>query len=155
MACCRPGGDLRDAWIPIFGPLALLAWLDAVLVGARPRPGYEVTVVRGGAALFAAGALTVSLSPIPAAVALWLGLSPLLFVKLRSARAVRRMLEVFIFAAALVAGFADPLQDALVGHPPAVGAQFALPWYAWCITAALVAVTAFDGILRPEAEQHA
>ena len=54
-----PGGDIRSAWVPIFAPLALLAVLDALVVRFRRDAGYEISVIRAGAALFAAAAFVI------------------------------------------------------------------------------------------------
>lgn len=150
-----PGGEIREAWVPIFGPLALLALLDAALLRWRSDAGHEVSVVRAGAALFAAGALAVDLAVIPAGIALWLGASPLLFLKLRTPLLARRSLEAFVLVAAIAVGFAPWIQKAYVGVHATVGASLTLPVYLWCIVAAVVATTALDGLLRPEGEAPA
>lgn len=145
-----PGGELREAWVPIFGPLALLAVLDALVLRLRKDAGYDISVIRAGAALFAAVALAVDLSWIPAAIALWLGISPLIYVKLASPVRARRSLEAFILVAAAVAGFSYWIQKNVVGVNPAVRTELTLPVYLWCVTAALVVTTALDGLTRPE-----
>ena len=147
-----PGGDLREAWVPIFGPLGLLGLLDALLVWRRPATRYDVSVIRAGAALFAATALAVDGSWIPAAIAAWLAVAPLMFLKLQTPRSARRSLEVFVLVAAVIAGLAPWLQRDLVGVHPAVGSELTWPVYLWCVTAALVVTTALDGVLRPEAD---
>jgi len=148
-----PGGPLREAWVPIFGPLALLALLDALLTARRRDVGYEIPVIRAGAALFAAGALGVDQAWIPAGIALWLGLAPLMFLKLSRAKSARRSLEVFILVAAALAGMAPWIQKNLVGvHPALSGSDLTLPVYGWSLLAALVATLALDGVFRPEAE---
>lgn len=146
-----PGGDIRGAWVPIFAPLALLAALDALVVRWRRDAGYEISVIRAGAALFAAGALVIDGSYIPAAVAAWLGVAPLMFLKLHDPKAARRSLEAFVLVAAAVAGLAPWIQKAVVGVHPAVGTELTLWVYLWCVTAALVVTTAMDGVMRPEA----
>ena len=148
-----PGGALREAWVPIFGPLALLALLDALVTARRRGAGYEISVIRGGAALFAAGALAVNQDWIPAGIALWLGVAPLMFLKLRRPAPARRSLELFILVAAALAGLSPWIQKSLVGVNPAVGgSDLTLPVYGWCVVAALVVTTALDGVMRPEAE---
>ncbi len=144
-----PGGEIREAWVPIFGPLALLAVLDAVVIAMRDEPGYEISVIRSCAALFASGALAIDLRFLPAAIALWLGIAPLIFLKIRTPQRARRSLEAFILIAAAVAGFAPWIQKHLVGANPPVGTELTLPVYLWCVTAALVVTTALDGMTRP------
>lgn len=144
-----PGGELREAWVPIFGPLALLALLDALVIWKRADAGFEVSVVRAGAALFAAGALVASGDWIPAGIAAWLGIAPLMFLKLRTAPQARRSLEAFVLVAAVVAGLAPWIQPNFVGSNPVIGATLRWPQYVWCVTAALVVTTALDGLMRP------
>jgi hypothetical protein len=146
-----PGGDIRAAWVPIFAPLALLAVLDALVVRLRRDAGYEISVIRAGAAIFAAGALVFDGSYIPAAVAAWLGVAPLMFLKLSTPSAARRSLEGFVLAAAAVVGFAPWIQKAVVGVHEAIGPELTWPLYLWCVTAALIVTTAVDGVMRPSA----
>lgn len=147
-----PGTDLREAWVPIFLPLALLGALDAIVHATRPDAGSHVTFIRGGAALFAAVALAVDASWIPACIALWLSVSALVFVKRPNALATRRALELLALVAAALAGLAPWIQRDLVGVNPTIGAALTWPIYVWCLLAALVVTTALDGVLRPEAE---
>ena len=147
-----PGTDLREAWVPVFLPLALLGGLDASVHAMRPDAGSHVTFIRGGAALFAAVALAVEASWIPAGIALWLAISALIFVKRPSAVATRRALELLALTAAVLAGLAPWIQRDLVGVNPTIGAALTWPIYVWCLLAALVVTTALDGVMRPEAE---
>lgn len=150
-----PGGEIREAWVPIFGPLALLAVLDAVVLRARADAGFEIAVIRAGAALFAAGALAIDQRFLPGAIALWLGIAPLIFLKARTPARARRSLEAFILVAGAVAGFAPWIQKHLVGVNPPVGTELTLPVYLWCVAAALVVTTALDGLTRPAEEAAA
>jgi hypothetical protein len=146
-----PGGDLRQAWVPVFAPLALLAALDAALAALRPQAGHAVSVIRAGAALFAAGTLFVDGSWIPACIALWLGLEPLAWLRLGTAREARRGLEASLLAAALVAAAAPWLEPALVGAAPVAGTGFTVPVCAWGLLALALAASAVHGLARPEA----
>jgi hypothetical protein len=147
-----PGGEMREAWVPIFGPLALLALLDAAVLRFRENAGFDISIIRAGAAVFAAVALGVDLAWIPAGIALWLAVAPLIFLKTRSPRRARRSLEAFILAAAAVAGFAYWIQKQVVGVHPAVGTELRWPLYLWSVTAALLVTTALDGLTRPDDE---
>lgn len=146
-----PGGDIRGAWVPIFAPLALLAVLDALVVRFRRDAGHEISVIRAGAALFAAAVLVIDGSYIPAAVAAWLGVAPLMFLKLRTPASARRSLEAFVLVASVVVGFSPYIQKLVVGVNPALGQELGWPLYFWYVTAALVLTTAVDGVTRPEA----
>lgn len=147
-----PGGDLREAWVPIFGPLALLGVLDALVAWKRPGAGHEIAVIRAGAALFAAAALAIDAQWIPAGIAAWLAVSPLMFVRLERAGSARRSLEAFALVAAAVAGLAPWIHRNAVGWNPALGSPLTVPVYLWCITAAFLVTTAIDGLMRPEAD---
>jgi hypothetical protein len=142
-----PGGDVREAWIPIFGPLAFLALLDATLLLASSEAP-EVTVIRAGAALVAAAALYVHLSWLMAGVALWLGLSPLL---LRAARplAVRRTVEGMLLAGSVVALVAPTVHRAIFGAVVPVE-EGVTTVYGWYVTALVVAGLSVAGLVRPE-----
>lgn len=149
-----PGGVLREAWVPIFLPLTLLALLDAFLIARRSEATYDISVIRAVAALFAAGALAINTDWIPAGIAAWLGIAPLMFLKLRTPREARRSLEMFVLVAGAAAGLAPFVQKTVIGWNPAVGGKDLSVWvYLWCVTAALIVTTAIDGMLRPEAEQ--
>ena len=149
-----PGGALREAWVPIFLPLSLLAILDAVVVWRRDDAGYAISVIRAVSALFAAGALAVGGDYIPAAIAGWLGIAPLMFLKLRTAKDARRSLETFVLVAGAALGLAPFIQRTVIGWNPAVGGKDLSIWvYLWCVTAALIVTTAIDGMMRPEPEQ--
>lgn len=147
-----PGGDLREAWVPVFLPLALLALLDAGVHAWRPQAGSQVTAIRGGAALFAALALAAEGSWIPAGIALWLAITALVFVRATAAASARRALEILTLAAGAVAGLAPWLQRDLVGVNQTIGPELTWPVYVWCVLAALVVTTALDGVVRPEAD---
>lgn len=147
-----PGGDLREAWIPVFLPLAMLALLDAVVHGLRSTTASQVTFIRGGAALFAAVALMAEGSWIPAGIAFWLGVTSFVFVRTSNAPAARRALEVLMLAAGALAGLAPWIQRDLVGSHETIGPELTWPVYVWCVLAALVVTTALDGVMRPEAE---
>jgi hypothetical protein len=147
-----PGGDLREAWVPIFGPLALLAALDALVAWKRAGAGHEISVIRAGAALFAATALAIDGQWIPAGIALWLTIAPLMFLRLTTPRSARRSLETFALVAAAVAGLAPWIHCTAVGWNSALGSPLTVPVYLWCITAAFLVTTAIDGVMRPEAD---
>ena len=149
-----PGGDLREAWVPVFAPLVLLGVLDAAVVARRADAGHGIAVIRAGAALFAAAALGIAAQWIPAGIALWLGVSPLMFLRLERTVSARRSLEGFVLVAAAVAGLAPWIHRQAVGWNPAIGPALTVPVYLWCITAALLVTTAIDGLLRPEAEHE-
>lgn len=147
-----PGGDLREAWIPVFLPLAMLALLDAIVHGTRATAASQVTFIRGGAALFAAVALAAQESWVPAGIAFWLAITAFTFVRTTAAPAARRALEALMLVAGALAGLAPWIQRDLVGAHQAIGAELTWPIYVWCILAALVVTTALDGVMRPEAE---
>lgn len=147
-----PGGEIREAWGAIFGPLALLALLDALVLAFGRRGGYEVTVIRAGAAFFAGGCLAASLAWIPAGIAFWLALAPLLWLKIDRPRAGRRALELLILVGAVAHGFSTQLHAVFVGVGRPAAERFNLPFVVWGMATALVVITAVDGVLRPEAE---
>ncbi len=147
-----PGGDLREAWVPIFGPLALLATLDAIVIARRRKPGFEISIIRAGAAIFAAAALGIDGRWIPAGIAAWLGIAPLMFLKLPTAFKARRSLEAFVLVAAVMAGLAPWIHKLAVGWNPAIDRELSWPVYLWCVTAAFLVTSALDGLMRPEAE---
>ena len=148
-----PGGDLREAWVPVFLPLAMLALLDAIVHATRATSATQVTFIRGGAALFAAVALVAQGSWIPAGIAFWLAVTAFTFVRTSSAPVARRALEALMLVGGALAGLAPWIQRDLVGAHPVVGAtELTWPVYVWCILAALVVTTALDGVMRPEAE---
>jgi hypothetical protein len=144
-----PGGEIREAWIPIFAPLVLLALLDAAVQRWRPDAGDEVAYVRAGAALIAAGSLAVALSWMPAAVALWLGASPLALAVERRPAACRRILEGLILAGCAAVVLAPTIHGALVGVAEPVGASELARW-GWTVAGVLVLLTALHGLVRPE-----
>ncbi len=148
-----PGGEIREAWGAIFGPLAILALLDAVTLyqGAVSSP--TLSVIRAGSALFAAGCLAVSLAWIPAGVALWLALSPLAFLKVERVQTGRRVVEVLLLLTAVAHGFSLHVQAAFVSVGRPTGGELNLPLMAWGVLTAIVAVTALDGLLRAEEDQ--
>ncbi len=155
-----PGGDLREAWVPIFGPLALLAVLDAIVAARRAAPGltapgHAVSVIRAGAALFAACALGIDGQWIPAAIAAWLAVAPLMFLRLQTAHQGRRSLEAFVLGASAIAGLSPWIQKSAVGWHPALEAPLSGPVYLWCVVAAFVVTTAIDGLMRPDADTPA
>lgn len=147
-----PGGDLREAWIPVFLPLAMLALLDAGVHATRSTAATQVTFIRGGAALFASVALLAEGSWIPAGIAFWLAITPFVFVRTSTAPAARRALEILMLAAGALAGLAPWIQRDLVGSHETIGPELTWPVYVWCVLAALVVTTALDGVMRPEAE---
>ncbi len=146
-----PGGEIREAWSAIFGPLALLAVLDAGVTRFHPDPGREITVIRAGAAFFAAGCLVVDQAWLPAGIALWLAISPLLFLKTNEVRGGRRVIELAILITALAHGFSTTIQERLVGVADQVGAPYLFLWL-WGVVVAGVALTALDGLFRPDGE---
>lgn len=147
-----PGGDARSAWVPVFAPLVLLGALEAFALLARRHDGHEIAVIRAGATLFAAGALYLDGAWLPAAAALWLGLSPLAFLKADGPASARRTLEAWTLLAGALAGLAPWIQKAAVGVAPAIGTDLSVWVYLWCVTAALVVTSALDGVLRAAEE---
>ena len=150
-----PGDELREAWVPIYLPLALLAALDAGAHAARGSAAPQVTFIRAGAALFATVALVTEASWIPAAIALWLAISPLAFLRTSTGAGTRRALELLILVAGVVAGLSPWIQKSFVGVHEEIGATLTLPIYGWAILAALLVTTALEGLMRPEAEATA
>jgi hypothetical protein len=142
-----PGGAGRTAWVPIFLPLCLLAFLDALVVSRRDAPGAEVSVVRGVAALFAAGALVLGEAWLPAGIAVWLALSPLLLGRTAPVPALRRRLYVLLLLAGVTAVFAPDLAGRLRDLPAAV--VFYVGRFGWEVAAFLLVLTAVHGIWKP------
>ncbi len=142
-----PGGEQRAGWLPVFGPLALLALLDggARLVAARAG---EITWVRVGAGVFVAASLASDAQWLPAALAGWIALAPLAFLPRRGAAAARRGLEGLLTLAALAAGFAPTLHRGLVAVRDPVGSLF-LTAVVWSLLAALVVLTGASGLFEP------
>ncbi|MDJ0976458.1 MAG: hypothetical protein QNJ98_18510 [Planctomycetota bacterium] len=145
-----PGGEIREAWGAIFGPLALLALLEAGTLAFAGRAHRVVAVIRAGAALFAAGCLAVSLAWVPAGVALWLALSPLLLLKVTRVRGGRRLIEGLLLVTTIVHGFSFRLHDMFVGVGVPTTGSLNLPFAAWGVLTAVITVTALDGLMRPE-----
>jgi hypothetical protein len=142
-----PGGEIRDAWVPIFAPLALLGVLDALRLRMQPDAGGEVTAIRGGAALFAAGTLVVGRAYLPAAVAFGLALSPLALLLVRRPTVCRAIVEAFVLVGAGAAVAAPAVQESLVGVASAV-TERVFTRYGWNVTALVVGVTAILGMVR-------
>lgn len=139
-----PGGDARANWIPVFAPLAALAGLHAVVLAVRADTAREVAVIRAGAALLAAGALVVGQAWLPAAIALWLGASPLLVDRLPDPRAA---LDALFLAAAVVALTSPALNDRLLpGHAHEGTYEGAFLWIVACVL--LIALTLRDLVRR-------
>jgi hypothetical protein len=135
------GADLRDVLAPVFGPLALLALLDAGLGG---RDGVVVWL-RGLAALVAAVLVAKKGAAWPAGVLAWLALSPVL---LRGAP-VRRRVEALLLIATAAAFFAPVLHRLTRGGEPASGIyEGRFVWQALCVALALLTVPAVLGRRR-------
>ncbi len=147
-----PGGEIREAWSAIFGPLFLLGVLDAAVIRFHPDPGREISVIRAGAAFFAAGCLTVDQAWLPAGIALWLAISPLLFLKTNGTSGGRRVVEFAILITALAHGFSSSIQARAVGVADQVGAPYLFLWL-WGVVIAGVVLTALDGVFRPDGER--
>lgn len=147
-----PGGEIREAWGAIFGPLALLALLEAGTLLLAGRAHRVVAGVRAGAAVFAAGCLGVSLAFVPAGAALWLALSPLLLLKVTGVRGGRRGIEALLLVTTVVHGFSFRLHDWVVGVGVPTTGSLNLPFAAWGVLTAVITVTALDGVMRPEGD---
>ena len=146
-----PGGDARAAWVPVFAPLALLAALDAWRTQVDLRHGSALALFRALGGIFAAVAFYVAGHPVPAGVAAWLGLSGLAVLGAGNALSNRRRIELLLFLAALVAGAAPHLHDALVlpADTRYLHSRFGAAGYAWVILSAVLATAGLDGLLRP------
>ena len=147
-----PSAELRPTWIPIFGPLAALGLLDA-LVRWRRLGGGEVAAIRGVAAFVAAGAFVVAWQPVPATVALVLGASPFAVLLPKTAKAVRRGIEA-LAAASTAALFLAPSAARLLGGVPDTGEPPTI-WaflFSWVFAFAAFAASAV-GVFQPEPER--
>jgi hypothetical protein len=145
-----PGPDAARAWSPIFGPLAVLALLDAFVRWRRVPVSREVVAIRAFAALVAGAALAATLVALPAGVALWLGLSPLSTTLATTPRAARRVVEGASGVAALVLVAAPEIAQAAA--PPSstpVGAPALATLLYRVVAVGLVVVAAF-GTFRPD-----
>lgn len=138
-----PGGDARAGWIPVFAPLAALAVLHAVVLALRVETAREVAVIRAGAALLAAGALVVGQSWLPASIALWLGASPLLVLRLPDPRAA---LDLLFLVALLVALAAPVLNDELLPGREHQGTYVGA--YLWIVACALLIALVVRDLVR-------
>ena len=144
-----PGPDRRATWVPIFGPLALLALLD-LASHLRPRGlGREIAAIRAAAALIAAGALLVALEPLPALVALFASVAPVAVAFAPTARAARRAVEALSLAAAAALFAAPDLHRALMPPSPSVELPTIWPWLYYILSIALVAISVW-GVVVPE-----
>jgi hypothetical protein len=136
-----PGGSLRELWVPVFGPLAALALVEAVGLARRDDSGSEVTAIRAGAGLFAAATLFVAGAWVPAATALWLGVLPLALLRTRSAEGSRVVLEAAFLVAAAAAYTAPLVHSAILPGPDPTGDP--TPWpLAWSVLTAALGVGA-------------
>lgn len=143
-----PGGDARANWIPVFAPLAALALLHVVVLALRADTAREVAVIRAVAALLGAGALVVGQAWLPAAIALWLGASPLLVDRMRDPRAA---LDVLFLAATGVALASPALNDRLLpGHEHEGTYEGAFVWIVACVL--LIVLVLRDLVRRTRAE---
>ena len=144
-----PGPDRRATWVPIFGPLALLALLD-LASHLRPRGlGREIAAIRAAAALIAAGALLVALEPLPALVALFASVAPVAVAFAPTARAARRAVEALSLAAAAALFAAPDFHRALL--PPSTSAEVAtLAAFVYRLLAVALVVLAVRGLVVPE-----
>lgn len=146
-----PGGDARANWIPVFAPLAALAVLHAVVLAMRAETAREVAGIRALAALLAAGALVVGQAWLPAAIALWLGASPLLVNRLPDPWAA---LDILMLAAAAVALAAPALNDRLLpGHEHVGTYEGAFVWIVACVV--LIVLVLRDLVTRTRLESSA
>lgn len=147
-----PGGDRRAGWLPVFLPLALLAALEGVTRLRAPASGGEVAAVRMGAGLFAAGTLAADERWLLAALAGWVALAPLLFLRVRTAGGARRAIEALGVPAGLVLGFALSLNRRVVTLriPLDDSSSSSALVLAWCVLAAVVVLLAAAGLLDPE-----
>ena len=142
-----PGGAARSVVAPVFVPLALLAVLDAL------RPARAVCLVRGGAALLVALLLAVSGARLPAGVATWLALSPLLMGATRDRLAPRRALSALQLVLATCAFFAPHLNAALLGFEDS-GIVFD-GRYLWQVVSLVLMVLALVGLAGRESAPSA
>jgi hypothetical protein len=114
------------------------------VLAVRADTAREVAVIRAGAALLAAGALVVGQAWLPAAIALWLGASPLLVDRLPDPRAA---VDVLFLAAAVVALTSPALNDRLLpGHAHEGTYEGAFLWIVACVL--LIALTLRDLVRR-------
>lgn len=143
-----PGGDARASWIPVFAPLAALAGLHAAVLVLRTDVAREVAVIRAGAALLAAAALVVGQAWLPAAIALWLGASPLLVLRLPDPRAA---VDGLFLVATVVALVSPALNDELLPGREHEGTyEGAFFWVVAC--ALLIALVLRDLVQRSRVE---
>ena len=143
-----PAGSLHEAWAAVFVPLCLLALLDAWATRADPN-AHAVSGIRAVAAFLAAVCFVVANAWIPAGIAAWLSISPLAFVRVAHYAPAKRLIEMLILLATLAHGASQLVQKELLGIGAPVGSSFNLPMLVWAMAAALVAITAIDGITRP------
>ena len=142
-----PAGSLHEAWAAVFVPLCLLALLDAWATRADPK-AHAVSGIRAVAAFLAAVCFIVANAWIPAGIAAWLSISPLAFVRVARYAPAKRLIEMLILLATLAHGASQLVQKELLGIGAPVGSSFNLPMLVWAMAAALVAITAIDGITR-------
>ncbi len=147
-----PGGEIREAWGAIFGPLALLALLEAGTLAITGRAHRVVAIIRAASAVFAAGCLAVSLAWVPAGVAAWLAISPLLLLKVTGVRGGRRVIEGLVLITTVVHGFSFRLHELFVDVGTPTGSNLNLPFAAWGVLTAVITVTALDGLMRPDGD---
>lgn len=145
------GGELRQAWGSIFAPLTLLALLDAWTARGTTRPPTGVLGVRALAGFVATAALAIRFAWIPAGLAAWLTISPLLWLRAERAPTGRRVAEALLLIAALMHGFSTLIQEQALGTLLPRGPKLNLPFVVWGIATALVAMTALEGLWRGDA----
>lgn len=145
-------GSLREAWAAVFVPLTLLAALDASVAKGEGVPPTGLLTLRALAGAIAAAAFATRLAWIPAGIAAWLTLSPLLWMRVRRPRAGRRVLELLLLLGICIHPLSALAQEHVVGAMTYVGSSVNLPFVLWAMAAALVAVTAVEAALRPEGE---
>jgi hypothetical protein len=151
-----PTADRAQALLPVFGPLTLLALLDALL--QRAQAGAEAGVraglgaVRVAAGLFSSAALFADEAGGPALIVLAMSLGPLAFLGGRTDAAARRSLDGLITLGGLGAGFAPTMQRWLTTVPDTV-AGLEPSAIAWSVLAALVVLTGASGLFAPFAPE--
>jgi hypothetical protein len=142
-----PGGEIREAWVPVFGPLALLGLLDALVRWRVPRGGAEVAFIRAAAAALATVSFAADAAWLPAAVAGWLAVSPAAMAFGRSDRGARAAVEGLALAAAVAAVMAPAAFEGLF-RPEAPAEEYPFTRYAWTLCAAVAGALSLAEILR-------
>jgi hypothetical protein len=144
-----PAADRRATWVPIFLPLALMALLD-VFARRRGGIGREVTAIRAASGLLAGAALVVGLQPVPAAAALFLGVSPALSLAAAREDGARRALAALTAAACAALALAPEILHAIAPPPPAIRETVLWEYVfrLFAFAAAILSLFGADGVFR-------